>query len=40
MSAAGEAKPSQGPKGAAPHGCGEADAPAHAWCKWCNEAEA
>ncbi len=40
MSAAGEAKPSRGPQGAAPHDGGEADAPAFAGCRWCNEADA
>jgi hypothetical protein len=40
MSAAGEAKPSRGPQGAAPHDCGEPDAPALAGWRWSNEAEA
>jgi hypothetical protein len=40
MSAAGEAKPSRGPKGAAPHDCGEADALALARRRACQEVEA
>ena len=40
MSAAGEAKPSRGPKGTAPRDCGEADAQVYAGCRWCKEAEA
>ena len=40
MSAAGEANPSRGPKGAAPHDCGEADALAFARGRECQEAEA
>jgi len=40
MSAAGDAKPGRGPKGAAAHDCGEADALASARRRECQEAEA
>jgi hypothetical protein len=40
MSAAREAKPSEGPKGPSPRDCGEADAQAHARYGRSNEAEA
>jgi hypothetical protein len=39
MSAAGEAQPSRGPKGAAPREFAEADTRVSIHTTWCNEAE-